>query len=128
MKKYTSTAPNAPKAIGPYSQAVECGSMVFLSGQIPLDPTSGSLVAGGIKEQTEQVLRNITAVLTSLGLTYSDVCKTTIFLTDLANFQMVNELYESALGPTNKPARSTVQVSGLPRGSLVEIEMIAMRG
>lgn len=128
MKKYTSDAPNAPKAIGPYSQAVECGAMVFLSGQIPLDPTSGTIVTGGIKEQTEQVLRNITAVLTSLGLTYGEVCKTTIFLTDLANFQMVNELYESALGPTNKPARSTVQVSGLPRGSLVEIEMIAMRG
>lgn len=128
MKKYTSAAPNAPKAIGPYSQAVECGSMVFLSGQIPLDPVSGTLVAGGIKEQTLQVLSNINAVLTFLGLTYADVCKTTIFLTDLSHFQVVNELYESALGPTNKPARSTVQVAGLPRGSLVEIEMIAMRG
>ena len=123
--RYVSDAPNAPKAIGPYSQVVVNGQLAFLSGQIPLDPDSGAIVPGGIKEQTEQVLKNCQAVLAHLKANFSNVVKTTIFLTDLQNFQIVNELYEKALAPA-KPARSTVQVSALPKGSLVEIEMIAI--
>jgi 2-iminobutanoate/2-iminopropanoate deaminase len=99
--------------------------MVFISGQIPLHPTTGQLVGGDIKAQTEQVLSNLRAVLTGVGLSFSDVVKTTIFLTDLANFQAVNELYSAALGD-HKPARSTFQVSALPREAAVEIEMIAL--
>lgn len=117
--------PNAPKAVGPYSPVVRAGGLVFLSGQIPLHPTTGQLVGNDIKVQTEQVLANLKAVLTGVGLSFSDVVKTTIFLTDLANFQTVNALYSEALGE-HKPARSTIQVSALPRGAAVEIEMIAL--
>ena len=124
MTKYINDAPNAPKAIGPYSQAAQIGNLTFLSGQIPLDPQTGQLVPGGIKEQTEQVLKNISAVLTHVKLDFSHVAKTTIFLTDLSHFQVVNEIYERVLGGA-KPARSTIQVAALPRGSLIEIEMIA---
>jgi 2-iminobutanoate/2-iminopropanoate deaminase len=116
---------NAPKAVGPYSPVVRAGGMVFLSGQIPLHPTTGQLVGSDIKAQTEQVLANLRAVLTGVGLSFSDVVKTTIFLTDLANFQTVNALYSEALG-NHKPARSTIQVSALPREAAVEIEMIAL--
>jgi 2-iminobutanoate/2-iminopropanoate deaminase len=117
--------PNAPKAVGPYSPVVRAGGMVFLSGQIPLHPVTGELVSGDIKAQTEQVLANLKSVLTGVGLSFSDVVKTTIFLTDLGNFQTVNALYSEALGD-HKPARSTIQVSALPRNSAVEIEMIAL--
>jgi 2-iminobutanoate/2-iminopropanoate deaminase len=99
--------------------------MVFLSGQIPLHPTTGQLVGIDIKGQTEQVLANLKAVLAGVGLSFSDVVKTTIFLTDLGNFQTVNALYSEALGD-HKPARSTIQVSALPREAAVEIEMIAL--
>ena len=125
-KKYISDVSSAPKAIGPYSQAVEAGNMLFISGQIPLNPSSGELVPGGIEAQTEQVLSNLKAILEHAGLSFGDVVKTTIFLMDLGHFQIVNGLYEKWLGNA-KPARATVQVAGLPRGSLVEIEMIAVR-
>lgn len=127
MLEYINNVTEAPKAIGPYSQAVKVGNMFFLSGQIPIDPSTAKLIEGGITEQTEQVMRNITAVLMSQGLTFSNVAKTTIFLSDLKNFQTVNEIYSKTLGE-NKPARSTVQVAALPLGSLVEIEMIAVKG
>jgi 2-iminobutanoate/2-iminopropanoate deaminase len=117
--------PNAPKAVGPYSPVVRAGGLVFLSGQIPLHPTTGQLVGNDIKAQTEQVLANLKAVLAGVGLSFSDVVKTTIFLTDLGNFQTVNALYSEALGE-HKPARSTIQVSALPREAAVEIEMIAL--
>lgn len=115
-----------PQAVGPYSPAVSVDNFVFLSGQVPLDPESGSLVGTDISEQTKQVLKNLQAVLNGVGLSFEDVVKTTIFLTDLSHFQTVNALYEQSLGQ-HKPARSTIEVSGLPLGSLVEMEMIAKR-
>ena len=117
--------PNAPKAVGPYSPAVRAGGMAFLSGQVGLNPETMQLVGSGIEEQTKQVLENLSAVLAGLGLSFKDVVKTTIFLTDLANFQTVNKIYGDAL-EGHKPARSTFQVSGLPLGAIVEIEMIAL--
>ena len=126
MFKYITDAPGAPKAIGPYSQAVVAGNMVFLSGQVPLDPNTGKIESTDIVDQTKQVMRNIEAVLASEALTFKTVVKTTIFLTDLAHFQKVNEVYEVALGSV-KPARSTVQVAALPRGAHVEIEMLALK-
>ena len=126
MTKLFNDSPNAPKAIGPYSQAVESNGLVFLSGQIPLEPSSGVLVTGGIEAQAEQVLKNIHAVLAHAGLDFSHVIKTTIFLTSLAHFQIVNGIYEKAFG-TNKPARSTIQVAALPRGAEIEIEVVATR-
>lgn len=124
MIKYVSDAPDAPKAIGPYSQAVITGNTAYLAGQIPLNPTTGELVGDAIELQTEQVMRNISGVLSHLGLNLSHIVKTTIFLTDLGHFQTVNGIYERWLQDT-KPARSTVQVAALPRGSKVEIEVIA---
>lgn len=122
---YISDAPNAPKAIGPYSQAVVAGDLVFLSGQIPLNPESGKIVEGGIEAQTEQVMGNLQAVLRHLDLDFGNVAKANIFLTDLTNFQKVNAIYEKWLnGP--KPARATIQVAALPAGALVEIEMVAV--
>lgn len=126
MFKYITDAPGAPKAIGPYSQAVVAGNMVFLSGQVPLDPNTGKIESTDIVDQTKQVMRNIEAVLASEALTFKNVVKTTIFLTDLSHFQKVNEVYEVALGSV-KPARSTVQVAALPRGAQVEIEMLALK-
>src|SRR5215470_2780340 len=123
MKKIISTN-EAPGAIGPYSQAVRSGSFLFCSGQIPLDPKSGQIVSGDITAQTRRVLDNIAAVLRTEGLTFDDVVKTTIFLTDLGDFQTVNEVYGSYF-KQDPPARSTVQVSALPRGAKVEIEVIA---
>lgn len=121
---YHSDLPNVPKAVGPYSPAVSAGGFAFLSGQVPLDPNKGSLISTDISEQTTQVLDNLAAVLNSLNLTFADVVKTTIFLTDLSHFQAVNTLYEKKLG-NHKPARSTIEVKGLPLGALVEMEMIA---
>lgn len=117
----------APKAIGPYSQAVTAtvGKLVFCSGQIPLDPQSGQLVGGDIREQTHRVMKNLDAVLRASGSSLEGVVKTTIFLVDLAHFAAVNEVYASYLG-ANPPARTTVQVSALPRGAQVEIDAIAM--
>jgi len=117
--------PGAPKAVGPYSPAVKVGNTYYLSGQVGLHPESGELVAGGITAQTEQVLKNVSAVLAFLGLSLTNVVKSTIFLTDMGDFQTVNTLYGSAFG-NHKPARSTVQVSALPRGAMVEIEVIAV--
>ncbi|MBI1757086.1 MAG: RidA family protein [Fimbriimonas ginsengisoli] len=124
LREIVST-PNAPAAIGPYSQAVRTtGTLVFLSGQIPLTP-SGELVTGDIKEQTAQVMRNIDAVLAAAGLSKANVVKTTVFLSDMAHFAAMNEVYGAYFGES-APARSTVAASGLPRGVDVEIETIAV--
>lgn len=124
MKKIISTDA-APAAVGPYSQAVRSGDMLFCAGQIPLDPKTGQIISQDIGEQTRRVLENISAVLEAAGMTFEHVVKTTIFLTDLGDFQVVNELYGSYFKQT-PPARSTVQVSALPKGANVEIEVIAM--
>jgi 2-iminobutanoate/2-iminopropanoate deaminase len=124
MKKIISTS-EAPAAVGPYSQAVRVGSTIYCAGQIPLDPKSGQIVPGDIGTQTRRVLDNIAAVLRSEGLTFENVAKTTIFLTDLSDFQTVNEIYGSYF-KNQPPARSTVQVSALPKGANVEIEAIAV--
>jgi len=123
MKQIISTN-EAPTAIGPYSQAVRSGSFLFCSGQIPLDPKSGEIVPGDVRAQTRRVLDNIAAVLRTEGLSFDNVVKTTIFLTNLGDFQRVNEIYGSYF-KQDPPARSTVQVSALPKGANVEIEVIA---
>jgi 2-iminobutanoate/2-iminopropanoate deaminase len=124
MKKIISTS-EAPAAIGPYSQAVRSGNFLFCSGQIPLDPKSGQIVSGDTATQTRRVLDNIGAVLEAEGLVFENIVKTTIFLTDLGDFQIVNEIYGSYF-KQQPPARSTVQVSALPKGAKVEIEVIAV--
>ena len=126
MKKIISTS-EAPAAVGPYSQAVRVGDTIYCAGQIPLDPKSGEIVSGGIEAQTRRVLDNITAVLRAERLTFANIVKTTIFLMDLADFQKVNEIYASYFAQ-QPPARSTVQVAGLPKGARVEIEVIAVAG
>ena len=126
MKKIISTS-DAPAALGPYSQAVRVGSTIYCAGQIPLDPKSGQIVAGGIDAQTRRVMDNITAILKAEGLTCDHVAKTTIFLADLGDFQTVNEIYGSYFKQA-PPARSTVQVAALPKGARVEIEVIAVAG
>jgi 2-iminobutanoate/2-iminopropanoate deaminase len=115
---------DAPQAIGPYSQAVRVGQFVFLSGQIPLDPASGNIIEGDITVQTRRVMENLGAVLRAAGASYSDVVKTTIFLADLDHFSKMNEIY-GAYFTSEPPARATVQVGALPRGVLIEIDMIA---
>jgi 2-iminobutanoate/2-iminopropanoate deaminase len=115
---------HAPKPIGPYSQAVQCGSELYCSGQIPLDPQTGELVDGDIGAQTERVIENLGAVLCAAGCNYADVIKTTIFLIDMKDFVAVNAVYEKYFGAT-KPARSTVAVAALPRGARLEIDCIA---
>jgi 2-iminobutanoate/2-iminopropanoate deaminase len=125
-KKIISTE-KAPKAIGPYSQAVDLGDLVFLSGQIPLDPASGQFRGGGdIVAQTELVLQNLQAVLEAAGLTAAHVVRTTVYLTDLAEFPKMNEVYARVFNEA-PPARSTIQVAALPRGARVEIDAIARR-
>ena len=116
----------APAAVGPYSQAVEAGPFVFCSGQIPLDPATGELVGATAAAATERVLLNLQAVLAAAGLGLQDVVKTTIFLADMADFAVVNEIYGSYF-TGEPPARATVQAAGLPAGFLVEIEAIAAR-
>lgn len=115
----------APAAIGPYSQGIIANGFLFTAGQIALDPATGQVVPGDVKAQTERVLTNLTAVLTAAGVTWKHVVKTTVFLNDMKDFPLVNEIYGRALGDA-RPARSTVQVSGLPRGVLVEIEAVAV--
>lgn len=114
----------APKAIGPYAQAVKTGNLVFTSGQIPLG-TDGQVVSGGIKEQTHQVFRNLKAVLQEAGTDFDKVLKVTVFLQDMQQFAQVNEIYASYFGD-HKPARSTVEVARLPKDVLIEIELIAV--
>jgi 2-iminobutanoate/2-iminopropanoate deaminase len=123
--KIVTEVPNAPKAIGPYSPAVVAQGFIFTSGQIPLHPETGQITSQSVRDQTGQVLDNLAAVLAAAGATFADVVKTTIFLTDLGAFGTVNEVYEAKMGGA-KPARSTIQVAALPRGSQVEIEMIAV--
>ncbi len=125
MKKIIRTA-NAPEPIGPYSQAVQMGNMVFCSGQIPLDPKSNQILTGDISAQTELVMKNIEAVLKEAGCEFKNVVKTTIFLTSMKDFPLVNEVYGKYFKEL-PPARSTVEVSGLPKGVNVEIEVLAFK-
>jgi 2-iminobutanoate/2-iminopropanoate deaminase len=125
MKRIIST-PNAPKAVGPYSQAVEANGTLYISGQIAIDPTTGKVVEGGIKEQVAQVLKNIGNILEAAGYSYSDVVKSTCFLIDISDFPALNEVYASVYSE-NPPARSAMAVRSLPLGVLVEIETIAAK-
>jgi len=127
MPRQTIMSPDAPKAIGPYAQAVSAtGRLVFCSGQIPLDPATGEIVgAGDVRAQTERVMKNLAAVLDAAGASFANVTRTTIFLTDLQDFAAVNEVYAKHVG-ASPPARATVQVAGLPRGASVEIDAIAV--
>jgi 2-iminobutanoate/2-iminopropanoate deaminase len=125
VKRIVSTA-QAPAAIGPYSQAVEVNGIVWLSGQIPLDPATGQLVAGDIAAQTERVMQNLEAVLAAAGCGFEDVVRCGIFLTDLADFAQVNEVYGRRF-PKEPPARATVQVAALPKGARVEIDAVAVK-
>lgn len=115
----------APQAIGPYSQAITANGFLFTAGQIPIDPATGQVITGDVKKQTERVLGNLTAVLAAGGASWKDVVKTTVFLQDMNDFPAMNEIYIRVLGGA-RPARSTVQVSALPRGVLVEIDAIAV--
>ena len=124
MKEIISTS-KAPAAIGPYSQGVKVGNMVFVSGQIPIDPETGNIVEGGIKEQTRRVLENIKAILESIGGSLNNVVKTTVFMVDLSEFSEMNEVYKEYFSG-NFPARSTVQVSALPKNVKIEIEVVAI--
>ena len=125
MKKIIKTE-NAPKPIGPYNQAVIAGNYMFISGQIALNPKNGELITGEIKIETTQVMENLKAILSEASLTFENVVKTTIFLSDMNDFSSVNEIYGSYLNNSTAPARETVQVSKLPVGVNVEISMIAM--
>lgn len=122
--KLINDAPDAPAAIGPYSQAVKSGNFLFCSGQIPIDPASGKIEATTVEEQTQQVFANIQAILAAAGTDLSQVVKSTVFLEDMADFPKINPLYEATFAG-HKPARSTVQVAGLPLGARIEIEVIA---
>ena len=123
MRTIIST-PNAPAAIGPYSQAIRCGDMIYTSGQIPLDPATGAVVGDEIRTQAEQVMRNLSAVLTAAGSSLEKAVKTTCFLSDMADFAAFNEVYAAYF--TTNPARSCVAVKALPKGVLVEVEVVAM--
>lgn len=117
---------NAPKALGPYSQAVEINGMLFVSGQTPIDPAIGAVVEGGIEEQTIQVMKNIEAILKEAGYSFNDVVKTTCLLSDMANFKAMNDIYGQNF-PENKPARATFAVKELPLKCLIEIDAIAVK-
>lgn len=123
MRTIIST-PDAPAAIGPYSQAIRCGDMVYTSGQIPLDPATGAVVGDEIRTQAEQVMRNLSAVLTAAGSSLEKAVKTTCFLSDMTDFAAFNEVYAAYF--TTNPARSCVAVKALPKGVLVEVEVVAM--
>ena len=124
MSKVAVSSTEAPAALGPYSAGIKTGQMVFLSGQLGLDPQTGKLVEGGVVEQARQSLRNIEALLTAAGATFENVVKSTVYLADIADFAAVNEVYAAAFSEPY-PARSAVQVAALPAGGLVEIEVIA---
>jgi 2-iminobutanoate/2-iminopropanoate deaminase len=115
---------NSPPALGPYNHAVRTGDLLFCAGQIPIDPATGNLITGDIKAQTERVLLNVKAILDDQGLTFANVVKSTVFLTDLNNFAGMNEVYAKFF-TENFPARSTIQVAGLPKAAAVEIEVVA---
>jgi 2-iminobutanoate/2-iminopropanoate deaminase len=119
------STPDAPRAIGPYSQAARAHGLLFTAGQVGFDPATGELVDGGIAEQTERVLQNVSAILEASGLSMSSVVKTTVFLVDMADFAAMNAVYARAFGE-HRPARSTVAVAALPRGARVEIEAVAV--
>ncbi|MBI4565473.1 MAG: RidA family protein [Planctomycetes bacterium] len=125
MKRVISTD-RGPKAIGPYSQAVEAGGFLFISGQIPIDPATGSVVGASITDQTDRVLKNIEGILAAEGLSTDHVVKTTVYLVDLTEFGIMNEVYGHYF-PNDPPARATVQVAGLPKGVRVEIDAIARK-
>ena len=125
MIRETVSTDKAPKAIGPYAQAIKVGEVIYTAGQIPIDPQSGNLIAGGIAEQTRQVLENLKAVLEAAGSSLEKVVKATVFLKNMADFAALNEVYGEYLGAA-KPARSTVAVAELPRGALVEIDFVAV--
>jgi len=124
MKKVIATS-EAPKAVGPYSQAVAVGNFLFCAGQIPLDPATGELVEGDVTAQTDRVLQNVAGVLRANGMTFANVVKSTVFMVDLANFGAMNAVYSKYFSEPF-PARSTIQVSALPKGAQVEIEVIAV--
>ncbi len=126
MSRTVISTPHAPAAIGPYSQAIAYGNLVFTSGQIPLDPATQQMITGDIRAQTERVMQNLEAVLTAAGCTFEHVLKASIFVADLADFAVVNEIYGKRF-PKDPPARSTVQVAALPRGARVEIDLVAAR-
>ena len=130
LEKVAISTKEAPAAIGPYSQAIWVGDLLFACGQVAIDPATGQLVAGGITEQTVQVLKNVKAVLTEAGLHMHNVVKTTVFLKSMGDFAAMNEVYARYLAPEGvvAPARSTVAVAGLPKDALVEIEVIAKGG
>ena len=125
MNKATVSTDKAPKAIGPYEQAIIAGEFIYTAGQIPLDPKTGNLVDGGIKEQTCQVMENLKAVVGAAGSSLNRVVKATVFLKNIGDFAAMNEVYAEYLGQA-KPARSTVAVADLPRGALVEIDLVAI--
>jgi 2-iminobutanoate/2-iminopropanoate deaminase len=125
MSRRIIVTPDAPKAVGPYSQAVAVGNLLFCSGQIPLDPVTGQLLQGDVTEQTTLVLENLSAVLRANGMSFANVAKTTVFLTDLGDFAAMNDVY-ALYFPSNQPARSTIQVAALPKGARVEIEATAV--
>ena len=125
MKKRVIQTEKAPKAIGPYSQAIQAGNLLFLSGQLPFDPVTGDLMKGDIRQQTQRVLANLKGILESQKLGMEDVVKVTIFLKDMGNFSQVNEVYATYF-PSSPPARSTVEVARLPRDADIEIEAIAI--
>ena len=126
MKKIISTA-NAPAAIGPYSQAIDCGTFIVTSGQVPIDPATGEFVPGGITEQTRQSLTNVKAILTEAGLTMDNVVKTTVFLKNMGDFAAMNAVYAEFFTEGQYPVRSAVEVAALPKGALVEIETICIK-
>lgn len=124
MKKIINTT-NAPQAIGPYSQAISIQNLLFISGQIPMNPATGEIVSGGVGEETHQVMKNLKAILEEAGSSFSNAVKTSIFLKNMDDFALVNEIYASYFEEGNYPARETVQVSKLPKDVNVEISMIA---
>lgn len=127
MKKNIIATTNAPAAIGPYSQAIDCGSLLITSGQIPIDPATGNLVEGDITAQTRQSLTNVKAILEAAGLTMDNVAKTTVFLAHMSDFAAMNAVYAEFFTEENYPARSAVEVGALPKGALVEIETICLK-
>ena len=127
MKKNIIATTNAPAAIGPYSQAIDCGSLLITSGQIPIDPATGNLVEGDITAQTRQSLTNVKAILEAAGLTMDNVAKTTVFLAHMSDFAAMNAVYAEFFTEGNYPARSAVEVGALPKGARVEIETICLK-